>query len=85
MVDADLHVFYTGAQNDVGVTLTPTDGYVSLDADVTWRPTGEIRGFAISLIGRNLTDSRERNAAALNHDVVVLPGRDIRVVARYRF
>ena len=84
MVDADVHVFYTGAQNHPGATLTPTDGYVSVDADLTWR-VGALPGFAISLIGRNLTDSVERNVSALNHDVVELPGRDVRVVARYAF
>jgi iron complex outermembrane receptor protein len=85
MIDADLHVFYSGAQNQVGEALTPTAGYVSLDMDVTWRPSESLKGFAISLIARNLSDSRERNAASLNHDVVELPGRDIRVVTRYRF
>jgi iron complex outermembrane receptor protein len=85
MVDADVHLFYTGAQNHPGATLTSTDGYVSLDMDVTWRLEGLVPGVALSLIGRNLTDSRERNASALNHDVVELPGRDVRLVARYAF
>ncbi len=84
-VDADLHLFYTGKQNHPGATLTPTDGYVSLDADVTWRLEGSLSGVALSVIGRNLTDSRERNVSALNHDVVELPGRDLRLVARYAF
>jgi iron complex outermembrane receptor protein len=85
MLDADVHVYYTGAQHDVGATLTPTNGYFSVDYEITYRPGGTLDGLAISLIGRNLADSRERNAAALNHDVVLLPGRDIRIVTRYRF
>jgi hypothetical protein len=35
MLDAALHVFYTGAQNQVGEALTPTADYVSLAADIT--------------------------------------------------
>ena len=84
-LDADLHLFYTGAQNHPGAGLTPTKAFFSLDADVTWRLEGALSGVALSVIGRNLTDSRQRNASALNHDVVEQPGRDVRVVARYAF
>jgi iron complex outermembrane receptor protein len=83
--DADLHMYHTGAQDQVGNGLAPTKAYISVDADLTWRANGILPGFAISLIGRNLTDSIQRNAVALNHDVVELPGRDVRVVARYTF
>ena len=37
------------------------------------------------MVGRNLTDSVQRNAVALNKDDVILPGRDIRVVVRATF
>jgi len=37
------------------------------------------------MVGRNLTDSVQRNAVALNKDDVILPGRDIRVVVRAKF
>lgn len=84
-VDADVHVFYTGAQNHPGAGLTPTKAFFSLDADVTWRLEGFLSGVALSVVGRNLTDSQQRNASALNHDVVELPGRDVRLVARYAF
>jgi len=42
-------------------------------------------GFELAVVGRNLTDSVQRNAVALNKDEVILPGRDIRVVARFSF
>ena len=84
-LDADVHLFYTGAQNHPGATLTPTKAFFSLDTDVTWRLQGALSGVAWSVIGRNLTDSRQRNSSALNHDVVELPGRDVRLVARYAF
>jgi iron complex outermembrane receptor protein len=83
--DADVHLFYTGAQDHPGAALTPTDSFVSLDANVTYRFSGSLDGFVLSLIGRNLTDALQRNVSALNHDVVEQPGRDIRVVARYAF
>jgi iron complex outermembrane receptor protein len=85
MFDANVHVYYTGPQNHPGATLTPTDGFVSLDMGAAWRPAGLLPGLELSVIGRNLTDSRERNASALNHDVVLLPGRDVRLVASYAF
>ena len=84
-LDADVHLFYTGAQNHPGQGLTPTKAFFSLDADLTWRLEGTLSGVALSVIGRNLTDSRQRNASALNHDVVEQPGRDVRLVARYAF
>jgi iron complex outermembrane receptor protein len=37
------------------------------------------------LVGHNLADETIRNATALNKDVVVMPGRDIRVVLSARF
>jgi iron complex outermembrane receptor protein len=38
-----------------------------------------------ALNARNLTDSIQRNAVALNKDEVLMPGRDIRLMVRARF
>jgi iron complex outermembrane receptor protein len=85
MVDADVHVTYTGAQNRTGAGLSPTEGFVDLHLGITYRPTGFLPGLALSAFADNLTDSTQRNAVALNRDVVVMPGRNFRLVARYTF
>lgn len=64
---------------------TLTDGFTSLDAHFGWRPMLARSGFELAVVGHNLTDTVQRNAVALNKDEVMLPGRDIRVVARFTF
>jgi len=83
--DGGLMVRYSAAQNDVAVAETPTDSFTSVDAHFGWRPMRERPGFELALVGRNLTDTVQRNAVALNKDDVVLPGRDVRVVVRAMF
>ena len=85
MLDADVHVTYTGAQNRTGAALSATAGYVDLHLGITYRPTGLLPGLTLSAFADNLTDSTQRNAVALNRDLVVLPGRNFRLVARYTF
>ena len=43
---------------------------------------GETEGAELALVGRNLTDRVQRNAAAFNKDEILLPGRDIRLMVR---
>lgn len=66
-----------GKQTDAGAYDTDTAGYTELNAKLAWRP---IDGYQIALVGHNLTDAIERNAASFNKDVIVAPGRDIRIV-----
>ncbi|HEU0163015.1 MAG TPA: TonB-dependent receptor [Rhizomicrobium sp.] len=80
-VDAGFQVMRIGDQNDPGPFDTPTPGYVSVDAQITWRPFAD-RAWEFSLIGQNLADEVVRNAASFNKDNVVMPGRNIRLVAR---
>jgi hypothetical protein len=75
---------YVGAQDHVPAGDTTTDSYVELDANVAWRPAA-LHGAEIALVGHNLADDVQRNAVALNRDVVELPGRDVRVVLRQFF
>ncbi|MEJ0025291.1 MAG: TonB-dependent receptor [Rhizomicrobium sp.] len=82
MIDASLRAFYIGEQTDFGSFDTPTASYISLDANLAWRPFVSHPGYEIALVGHNLTDDLQRNAASFNKDVVALPGRDIRVVLR---
>jgi iron complex outermembrane receptor protein len=83
--DAHVLVKYSGEQNDVAVAETPTDSFTSVDAQLGWRPFDSTPGLELALIGRNLTDSVQRNAIALNKDEVILPGRDISLMVRANF
>ena len=81
-VGAGFQLIRVGDQNDPGVFDTSTPGYVSVNAHIGWRPFAN-RNIEIDLIGRNLGDEVVRNPAALNKDVVVMPGRNIRLALRY--
>jgi iron complex outermembrane receptor protein len=82
--DAGFTAMRVGAQDHPGALETATPGYTTLDMQFTWRPK-PLDGVTISLVGHNLTDEVIRNAVALNRDVVVQPGRDIRLVAVSHF
>jgi iron complex outermembrane receptor protein len=46
------------------------------------RPFRAAPGIEFSVVGQNLTDDVQRDAAALNRDQVVMPGRSVRAVVR---
>lgn len=81
-VDASFLVLGVGDQDKIGAYESTTPGYVDVSAQVQWRPFPEKPGFSVALVGQNLADQIERDAVALNRDVVVMPGRNIRVVLR---
>jgi iron complex outermembrane receptor protein len=81
-IDAGFQILQVGEQNEPGLFDTSTPGYVSVDAQIAWRPLASNPNFELALVGRNLADEVARNAAALNKDLVVMPGRNIRLVAK---
>jgi len=81
-LDAGLTLTRVARQNDAGAFDTATPGYTQLDAQLAWRPFKAHRGLELVLAGQNLTDAVERNAAALNKDLVISPGRTIRIVLK---
>jgi len=83
--DASFLALAVGAQRHVGVADSPTDGYTALDAQIGWRPFKDKPSVEVLVVGHNLADETIRNATALNKDVVVMPGRDVRVVLNARF
>jgi iron complex outermembrane receptor protein len=83
--DAGVMVRYSAKQDDVATAETSTDAFTSVDAHFGWRPMREHPSLELAVVGRNLTDSVQRNAVALNKDEVLLPGRDFRVVVRAMF
>ncbi|MEI9926843.1 MAG: TonB-dependent receptor [Sphingomonas sp.] len=80
--DAGFLLLHSGRQDDYGAFDTPTPGYNALSANLAVRPFKDHPGIEFAIVGQNLTDDIQRNAAALNKDVVVLPGRSVRFVLR---
>ena len=81
--DAGFQVIKVGDQDKPGLLDTPTEGYVSLDAQLAWRPFAENRKIQFALTASNLADEVIRNPAALNKDTVVMPGRNVRLTVKY--
>jgi iron complex outermembrane receptor protein len=82
-LDTGIDLQYYGRQDKFGAFDTSTPSYVNLNAQIAWRPFEAQPGIEFSVIGQNLTGDVQRNAAALNKDVVVMPGRNVRFVARF--
>ncbi|QNA84184.1 TonB-dependent receptor [Sphingomonas sp. So64.6b] len=81
-IDAGVLFVHSGRQDKYGAFDTPTPGYNQLTAQISLRPLSAHPGVQLSLVGQNLTNDIQRNAAALNRDDVVLPGRNIRLVLK---
>ena len=81
-IDAGMTLIYAGRQDRFGAFDTPTPGYYALNAQIAWRPFRAHPGVEFAIIGQNLTDDIQRDAASLNKDVVVMPGRNVRFVVK---
>jgi iron complex outermembrane receptor protein len=80
--DAGILFIRAGRQDRFGAFDTPTPGYNALSANIALRPFKAHPGIELAVVGQNLTNDVQRDAAALNKDVVVLPGRTVRFVLR---
>jgi iron complex outermembrane receptor protein len=80
--DAGVTLIHSGRQDKFGAFDTPTNAYDSLSAQVAWRPFGDYPGVEFAIVGQNLTDAVQRNAAALNKDEVIMPGRNVRFMVK---
>jgi len=83
--DAGVLFIHAGRQDQYGLFDTPTPTYNQLTAQASVRPFAKYPGISMSVIGQNLTNDIQRNAAALNKDEVIMPGRNIRAVLRVGF
>ncbi|MGN6377111.1 MAG: TonB-dependent receptor [Sphingomonas sp.] len=81
-LDAGFMFIHDARQDDFGAFDAATPAYNDLSAHVSVRPFARQQGIAFSLVGQNLTDDVQRDAAALNRDLVVMPGRNIRFVVK---
>ena len=77
-------LYGVGRQGDIAAEETPTDGYVSLDVSVSWRPFENMQWVDLSLVGHNLTNAIQRNAVSINKDQILLPGRDVQFTLRLK-
>lgn len=75
----------TAAQNRVAAFETETDGFTLVNASISWRPFGRERETVLTLSADNIFDVDARRHASFTKDFVPLPGRDIRVAARFSF
>lgn len=82
MVDAGFLGLHVGRQDEFGAYGSATPGYFSLDSQIAWRPFRQNPKIEIALVGHNLTNSLQRDAAAINKEDVVQPGRDIRLMLK---
>lgn len=82
---ASFTVMDVAAQTHPGAGEAPTPGYTGVDAQIAWKPMLANQDVTLALVGHNLGDALIRNATALNRDVVVQPGRDVRLVLTTRF
>jgi len=81
-LDIGFLFLHSGRQDKVGAFDTATPGFNALNAHVSLRPFKAYPGIELGIVGQNLTDDVQRDAAALNKDLVVMPGRNIRFVLK---
>jgi iron complex outermembrane receptor protein len=81
-IDAGFLFIHDGRQDKFGAFDSATPSYNDLSAHVSVRPFRAAPGIEFSVVGQNLTDDVQRDAAALNRDQVVMPGRSVRAVVR---
>lgn len=81
-IDAGFLLLYVGRQTKFGAFDTATPSYTQLNAHIAWRPFSAHPGVELAIVGQNLTNDVQRNAAALNKDEVEMPGRNVRFVLR---
>lgn len=79
LFDASVQVMQVARQADYGAFDTATPGYTDVSARLSLPLTD---GWNLDISANNLTNAVIRNAASFNKDVVVAPGRDVRLVLR---
>jgi iron complex outermembrane receptor protein len=77
-IDARAEVRRVGAQDKVAALELPTDGYTTLNGEVSFKPFAD-HGWRVFVQGRNLTDQQTREHASFLKDIAPGPGRSVRV------
>ncbi len=84
-VGGRLEVEHATRQDRVAAFETETPAYTFVNASIAWRPFGAANPTSIIASVNNLFDVEARRHASLLKDFAPLPGRDIRLAARFSF
>ena len=84
-VDGRVEVEWVADQERVAGLEQPTDGHTLVNASLAWRPWGKARETTIVLSANNIFDVDARRHASFTKGFVPMPGRDIRLSARFSF
>jgi iron complex outermembrane receptor protein len=76
------HVF---GQDRTAANETPTDAFTLVNASVSWKPFAGNEQTSLTLSANNIFDVDARRHASFLKDFAPLPGRDIRITARFSF
>lgn len=80
-----VEVEHVTPQDRVAALETPTESFTLVNASLSWRPFGRDNETAVILSANNIFDVDARRHASFTKDFVPLPGRDIRLAARFSF
>ncbi|HST36623.1 MAG TPA: TonB-dependent receptor [Allosphingosinicella sp.] len=80
-----VEVEWVSDQDRIAAFETPSDGYTMVNATLAFHPWGRDNRSAIILSANNLFDVDARRHASFLKDYAPLPGRDIRLSARFAF
>lgn len=83
--DARMEVEWARRMNRLSDFETPTDGYVSANASIDWRPFTDRPDLALGITAQNIFDDTIRRHASFLKDFAPVAGRDIRLRARLNF
>ncbi|MBV8685855.1 MAG: TonB-dependent receptor [Alphaproteobacteria bacterium] len=84
-LDARVEVEWVDAQERTAPFETPTDGFTTVNASVSWRPLRAHKEVSLTLSANNIFDVDARRHASFLKDYAPLAGRDVRLSARFAF
>ncbi len=85
LLDFNLDVEWNDRQSRVAQISAPVPGFTLVNAGIDWHALGRNGPLLFMLSAENILDVTARRAASFTRDFVPLPGRDIRLTARYAF
>ena len=83
--DLGTNVRYVADRTTIAPGVLPTDGFMTVDASVTWRPFGTERDLNVHFQALNLTNAERRQHSSYLKDLISLPGRNFRLSINYGF
>ncbi|HPF45453.1 MAG: TonB-dependent receptor [Alphaproteobacteria bacterium] len=85
MFDVGGEARFVGKKTKTATNVLPTDGYVSLDFSVTWRPFGDEKNLDVRFQAQNITNAERRQHTSFLKDMLPMPGRNFRLSLNYDF